>query len=412
VRLYAISDLHLGHRENREALRGLGSYPEDWLILGGDVGETLDHLEMALDVASSRFARAIWVPGNHELWTNGDGPRGVEKYQALVALCRSYGVLTPEDPYVVWEGEGGPAALAPLFLLYDYSFRPEHVSRERAIAWAAESGVVCADERFLDPRPHESIETWCAARCDETEKRLERETGSFPVVLINHFPLREDLVRLWRIPRFPSGAAPSAPRTGTQISRQGRGLGHLHVRSTDWIDGVRFEEVSLGYPRHWDPESSIDSYLREILRDRQGERRGTVSRTTILTSDRASTRHRRRLRAGGRSSWPRTASGRVVFEARIEEDADAAARGVQVERERGKREASPIPALLDVGLLRSSRRRSDPSALRAGAPSVLSLRRERRSGRRCRGDPPRVLSSTSTPTSRSRLTRQTTSPSV
>ena len=35
MRLYAISDLHLGHRENRDALKDLGSHPEDWLILGG-----------------------------------------------------------------------------------------------------------------------------------------------------------------------------------------------------------------------------------------------------------------------------------------------------------------------------------------------------------------------------------------
>ena len=41
--------------------------------------------------------------------------------------------------------------------------------------------------------------------------------------------------------------------------------GHLHVRTTDWIDGVRFEEVSLGYPRHWRRDRGIDGYLREIL---------------------------------------------------------------------------------------------------------------------------------------------------
>src|SRR5262245_31773586 len=145
MRLFAISDLHLGHRENREALKSLSPHPEDWLILGGDIGETLGHLEMALEAATSKFARAIWVPGNHELWSDGAGDaRGVAKYEALIALCRSYGVLTPEDPYVVWEGEGGKALLAPLFLLYDYTFRPEHVSREGAVAWAAESGVVCA----------------------------------------------------------------------------------------------------------------------------------------------------------------------------------------------------------------------------------------------------------------------------
>jgi hypothetical protein len=184
-----------------------------------------------------------------------------------VELCRKYEVLTPEDPYVVWEGEGGPAVLAPLFLLYDYSFRPEHVSRERAIAWAAESGVVCADERFLDPRPHESIEAWCRARYALTEKRLERETGdSAPVVLINHFPLREDLVRLFRIPRFSIWCG-TRRTEDWHLRFRARVVvsGHLHVRSTDWIDGVRFEEVSLGYPRHWDQDATIDSYLREIL---------------------------------------------------------------------------------------------------------------------------------------------------
>jgi 3',5'-cyclic AMP phosphodiesterase CpdA len=267
VRLYAISDLHLGHRENREAFAGLGSYPEDWLILGGDVGESLQHLELALEVATSRFARAIWVPGNHELWSYGAGePSGEEKYQALVALCRRYQVLTPEDPYVRWEGEGGPTVLAPLFLLYDYSFRPPQVSRERAIAWAAESGVSCADERFLSPRPYGSIDAWCSARSQQTEARLDRETGSLPTVLINHFPLREDLVRLFRIPRFSLWCGTKRTedwhlrfRAKVVVS------GHLHVPSTEWVDGVRFEEVSLGYPRQWDRDLPIDSYLREIL---------------------------------------------------------------------------------------------------------------------------------------------------
>jgi predicted phosphodiesterase len=267
MRLYAISDLHLGYRENREALERLSAHPEDWLILGGDIGESLEHLELALDVATSRFARAIWVPGNHELWSNGPGsPRGEGKYQALVALCRKYGVSNPEEPFPIWEGEGGPALLAPLFVLYDYSFRPEHVSRERAIAWAAESGIVSADERFLDPHPHESIDAWCAARCEASESRLEREAGSLPVVLINHFPLRQDLVRLFRIPRFSLWCGTKRTedwhlrfRAKVVVS------GHLHVRSTDWVDGVRFEEVSLGYPRHWNPKEGINSYLREIL---------------------------------------------------------------------------------------------------------------------------------------------------
>ncbi|MCA9573372.1 MAG: hypothetical protein KC656_36300, partial [Myxococcales bacterium] len=41
--------------------------------------------------------------------------------------------------------------------------------------------------------------------------------------------------------------------------------GHLHVRTTDWRDGTRFEEASLGYPRDWDAARGVQAYLREIL---------------------------------------------------------------------------------------------------------------------------------------------------
>ena len=40
--------------------------------------------------------------------------------------------------------------------------------------------------------------------------------------------------------------------------------GHLHVRRTDWRDDTRFEEVSLGYPRQWDPARGIAAYLRRV----------------------------------------------------------------------------------------------------------------------------------------------------
>jgi hypothetical protein len=67
----------------------------------------------------------IWTLGNHELWTYPSDPalpRGVEKYEQLVRMCRQIDAHTPEDDYLVWDGDGGPVIVAPLFLLYDYSF--------------------------------------------------------------------------------------------------------------------------------------------------------------------------------------------------------------------------------------------------------------------------------------------------
>jgi hypothetical protein len=89
---------------------------------------------------------------------------------------------------------------------------------------------------------------------------------SHGVVLVGHFPLRSDLVRIPRIPRFSIWCG--TERTGNW-HRRFRAVvvvsGHLHVRATDWRDGVRFEEVSLGYPHQWQEERGIAAYLREIL---------------------------------------------------------------------------------------------------------------------------------------------------
>jgi predicted phosphodiesterase len=266
LRLLALSDLHLGHARNRDALGSLGHHPEDWLILAGDVGETLAHLALAFEVACRRFERVLWVPGNHELWSLEGEPRGEGKYAALVELCRRYGVLTPEDPWPLWRGPGGPCVIAPLFLLYDYSFRPEGVPLEGALAWARESGVVCADEMHLHPDPWPSREAWCAARCEAAEARLEAAAGEHPLLIVNHYPLREELVRLPRIPRFSLWCGTRRTRDWhRRFGARAVVAGHLHIRTTDWIDGVRFEEVSLCYPRHWRVERGMDAYLREVL---------------------------------------------------------------------------------------------------------------------------------------------------
>jgi 3',5'-cyclic AMP phosphodiesterase CpdA len=269
MKLLAISDLHLRHEVNRRALEALPPHPEDWLIVAGDLGEDEASFHFAWRVLGPRFAKLIWVPGNHDLWTPPSAPaalRGEVRYQRLVAVCREHGVVTPEDPFPRWPGEGGPVIVAPLFLLYDYSFRPDNVPFEEVLAWSAETDVVCADEALLSPHPFPSRAAWCAARCAAAEKRLAVAAAEAPLVLVNHWPLRYDLVRLRRIPRF-------SPWCGTKRTEdwhrrfRARAVvyGHLHVRGTHWRDGVRFEEVSLGYPRDWDPRLGVAPFLRSIL---------------------------------------------------------------------------------------------------------------------------------------------------
>ena len=84
-----------------------------------------------MTILTSRFAKAIWTPGNHDLWVAHDATgrtRGQERYDELVAMCRRFGAITPEDPYVPWPLEPD-TLIVPMFLLFDYSFRPRFVSR-------------------------------------------------------------------------------------------------------------------------------------------------------------------------------------------------------------------------------------------------------------------------------------------
>lgn len=275
MRLLAISDLHVSHVLNRDGVAAMGEYPDDWLIVAGDLGEQVKHLRFALDHLTRRFAKVIWTPGNHDLWCPPDAPertRGQARYDEMVDICRGYGVQTPEDPFLAFPpsltSTASPLFVCPLFLLYDYSFRPPEITRENAIAWARESGVVCGDEWMLDPVPWPSREAWCHARCDAAEQRLSELPPDAPTVLINHWPLRYDLARPPRVPRFSiwCGTTRTEDWPG-RFRAQAVISGHLHMRTTIVRDGVRHEEVSLGYPRDWRQDRGVDFYLRHILPD-------------------------------------------------------------------------------------------------------------------------------------------------
>ncbi|MFI9833437.1 metallophosphoesterase family protein [Streptomyces sp. NPDC051913] len=276
--LLAISDLHIGHPENRALVERMrpGS-DDDWLLVAGDVAETVSAVSWALETLASRFRKVIWAPGNHELWTHPSDPvtlRGVARYEHLVEVCREIGVITPEDPYPLWEGPGGPVAVAPLLLLYDYSFLPSGcTTKDQGLEYAHGTGIVCNDEFLLHPDPYPTREAWCRARVAETERRLEALPDYLPTVLVNHYPLdRHPTDVLWH-PEFAMwcGTTLTADwhrrfRVRTMV------YGHLHIPRTTWHEGVRFEEVSVGYPREWRKRAEPPGQLRLIAPEEVGAR--------------------------------------------------------------------------------------------------------------------------------------------
>jgi 3',5'-cyclic AMP phosphodiesterase CpdA len=269
--LLAVSDLHVTYPANREFVANLRpDSPADWLLVAGDVAEKTTDIEWALRTLRERFATVVWVPGNHELWTLGTDPvqlRGEARYRYLVAMCRRLGVVSPEDPFPVWHGPGGPVLIVPLFLLYDYSFRPPGTStKAESLALAYETGVVCSDEAVLYPDPYPSRDAWCHARTDATERRLAAVPPGMPTVLVSHFPLTREPTRILQYPEFAQWCG--TERTADWHRRYGAQVvvyGHLHIPGTTWQDGIRFEEVSLGSPKELELNPERPRALRQIL---------------------------------------------------------------------------------------------------------------------------------------------------
>jgi len=290
MRLLAISDLHVGYPENRAYADSLSpGDPADWLIVAGDVGEVFADVGFVLASLANRFAKVIWTPGNHELWTLPSDPvklRGAARYQALVKVCRRFGVLTPEDEFPVWEGAGGPVTVAPLFTLYDYSFARTAAAADQppagqaaadqaaadqaaadqaaALAAARAAGIKPADEGRLHADPYPSAAAWCHDQVARTRARLAAVDG--PVVLVSHWPLRRAPAAALRQPEF-------APWCGTTLTAGWHTrpqvlaavYGHLHFPRSTSYDGVRFEEVSVGYPREWQRRGPAPPPPRVIL---------------------------------------------------------------------------------------------------------------------------------------------------
>jgi predicted phosphodiesterase len=267
-RLLAISDLHLSREAARAALVNLSPHADDWLIVAGDLADTPEQITFGFAQLAQKFAKVIWTPGNHDLWTipsSRTSSRGVFLYDLLIEIARDFGIITPEDPYPIFVHETGPLVLAPLFILYDYSFRPSSISENDVYAWAEEASCVCADEVLLHPDPYSGRADWRRARVEETIARLATLPPAAETVLINHFPLEESHAVLPRAPRFTPWCGTKLTKSWhTRFHARAVVFGHLHIRQTRWLDGIPFQEVSLGYSSQWDQERTMSAYLREV----------------------------------------------------------------------------------------------------------------------------------------------------
>jgi Icc-related predicted phosphoesterase len=237
MRVYAISDLHTDFRENRLVLEGLSdvAYRQDTLIVAGDIADKLQVIKDTLALLKKKFKNVCYTPGNHELWVRNENIDSLQKFHAVLALCDSLGVLTR------------PARLAghwivPLFSWYQASFAATDSDDTSELeGWA--------DYHFCK---------WPAGLGALTDFFLGLNEAHIkdydqPVISFSHFLPRRELLpsrEHLKFKQLPQVAGSLA--LDEQIRHLKSGVhvfGHSHIGYDRVIDGVRYVQNALGYPR-------------------------------------------------------------------------------------------------------------------------------------------------------------------
>ena len=259
-RLLAISDLHVGYAENRALVEAMRPHTDDdWLLVAGDVAETVADIAGRWRPLRGRFRRSLGARQPRAV----DPPDGPVSCAATPATgtwsssAASSGVHDPRGPLPGLGGRRRPgrrrAAVPALRLLA--SGRAGCATKEEG-AGATRDG----DRRRLHRRVPAAPRPLPEPRgLVPGPGRRDRARGSprcptdLPTVLVNHYPLHRHPTGVLRHPEFAMWCGTDADRRlAPPLPRRRRSsTATCTSRGTTWHDGVRFEEVSLGYPREW-----------------------------------------------------------------------------------------------------------------------------------------------------------------
>jgi len=237
MRILALSDLHTDFRENRLLLEQLSgvTYQQDILIAAGDISDRLETLKSTLTLLRAKFQKVFYVPGNHELWVRKGGHTSIEKFFSVLALCETLDIQTsPEKVDTTW--------IVPLFSWYEPQFDADDSADSNALGgWA--------DFYFCKWPP--GLEQVSAFFLRMNEPRLRSYDG--PVISFSHFLPRRDLLpaverlKFKGLPKVAGCAALDAQirslKSGVHV------FGHSHIQCDRVIDGVRYIQNPLRYPR-------------------------------------------------------------------------------------------------------------------------------------------------------------------
>lgn len=237
ARIFALSDIHVDYDVNVQWLRALSSvdYRDDILILAGDVTHKLPELGSTLSALATRFAKVLFVPGNHELWVLGEAPErsSLEKFADVARVVAESGVSMQSY-------RQGDVLIAPLLGWYDYSFGQP--STDLYGMWM--DYHACRWPPGFQPEDVAAHFT-----------RLNRQINACDarkVITFSHFLPRIDLVPSYVSSRHRLlDPVLGSTRLEQQLRQLGSSIhvyGHSHINRRVSFDGVTYINNALGYP--------------------------------------------------------------------------------------------------------------------------------------------------------------------
>jgi predicted phosphodiesterase len=237
TRVFALSDIHVDYDVNVQWVRNLSraDYRDDILILAGDVTHKLSQLASCLNEFATRFAKVLFVPGNHDVWVLGEAPErtSLQKFDDVVAVVEGHGASM--QPH--WHGD---VLFAPLLSWYDYSFGEPSADLYsiwmdfHACRWPAGFGPKDVASYLMDRNEQLSVH------------------GAAKVITFSHFLPRIDLIPAHVSSRHRLlDPVLGSTRLDQQLRQLGSSIhvyGHSHINRRIGIDGVTYINNALGYP--------------------------------------------------------------------------------------------------------------------------------------------------------------------
>lgn len=240
MRIFAISDLHSDFKQNWKLVENLSDqdYKNDVLLIAGDISHNLQVVQNTLKVLREKFQTVLFVPGNHELWVSDSEYNSIEKFTNVIKICKFLGVhITPLKIANYW--------IVPLFSWYNSNFDSVSTNTENELEkWS--------DFYFCKwPSELEDIDFYFSQINKSFIKKYDA-----PVISFSHFLPRPDLLPEVDSLRFKGLSKVAGSLLLEQQVRKLCSIihvfGHSHINCDVQLDGIRYVQNALAYPRERD----------------------------------------------------------------------------------------------------------------------------------------------------------------